>query len=778
MSPNKKSTESEAAARKAATLTFTVPFEGKPDKPIEMTIYAFSREGELLTSAPVRDGRAKLSLPDARAKFARLMIAPPRPKSPQEKMITPDEINRMRAYQPMWTFNPRQREYELLPIPEFYWKWWFWCSCRARGRVVRPVSIGGVLHDMPVCNARVHICEVDRLWWLIPRLPDRIIDRIRDELLKLIEWPPRPIPIPDPPPFEFDPGVIDPSPINIAKMNRATLIGNPLEQVGLNPQPLPPREMNIASRQLMSTAGAANVTQAAAPTLELSGTTRFALQSASTPIVRQALLDNLELIRPFICIWDWLWPYFCVCDEIAVVTTDHTGRFDMAFWYQCFGDHPDLYFWVEYCIGGVWTSVYHPGVCCNTYWDYVCGSDVTLRVTDPRVPWCDDVPPLPGKQVAILSIGHGISMTEIQRQAAGASEGLTTAGQPLGGSLEPHAWFGDGLRASGITHYRWSYRRLGSSGDWTTLDDDVVRHYAEIMADSTLTFRPFPLGPDPAFAGENVFKIRPEDPPLNPGAVSSSWAPEVDPRSNSASAYFMSHLLSGGNAIAGAGKYELKLELFRVVAGAPQRVNLTDEGVLLKVPTVDAPFGLGTVPTRQVPADAAYPFDPMEERVIRDSGGKIVAFRVVLHVDNNPCQADIYEVWVDNPANLAGPCGFISYADKATSQAHISFKAYHRNQFATFSFLVVKGSTGGVAPASASGPVGVPVNGFANNPATGAFTKDVPVAALLDANGHICIKAAFGETLHVDALATDGWGTLEYLDAGAMPKAFALEPGP
>ena len=57
MSPEKKSTESEAAARKAATLTFTVPFEGKPDKSIDMAIYAFSREGELLASAPVRDGR-------------------------------------------------------------------------------------------------------------------------------------------------------------------------------------------------------------------------------------------------------------------------------------------------------------------------------------------------------------------------------------------------------------------------------------------------------------------------------------------------------------------------------------------------------------------------------------------------------------------------------------------------------------------------------------------------------------------------------------------------
>lgn len=778
MSPAKKTTEPAAASRKIGVLQFTIPFEGKPDKSINLVLYAFSREGELLASAPVRDGAAQLTLPDAQAKFARLMIAPLRPNGPPEKSITPDELDRQRAYQPVWTFDPRQREYELLPIPEWYWKWWFWCSCRVRGRVVRPLSIDGVLHDMPVCNARVHICEVDRLWWLIPRLPDPIIIRIRDEILKQIEWPPRPIPIPDPPPFEFDPRVIDPSPVNLAKMNLTaqTSVSSRLEQVALNPQPLPPREAAImplrsASRELQSAVG-----EAQTPMTALSPAVQSALQSTSTPIVRQALLDNLALVRPFICIWDWLWPYFCVCDEVAVVTTDHTGRFDTAIWYQCLGDHPDLYFWVEYCIGGVWTTVYSPGVCCNTYWDYVCGSDVTLRVTDPRVPWCDDEPPLPGKQVAFLTMGRNYSPTQIQRHSAGANEGLTTDGRPFGGSLEPHVWFGDGLLGAGITHYRWSYRRLGSSGAWHALDHDVVRHYGEIMADSTLTFRPFLLGPDPAYAGENVFKLRPPDPPLNLGAVSSSWAPEVDPRSNSASAYFLSHLLDGGDAITGAGKYELKLELLRIVAGVPQVVNLTDEGVLLKIPTVDAPFGLGTVPTRQVPADLAYPFDPMEEHVIRDGASKIVAFRLVLHVDNNPCQADIYDVWVDNPLNLAGPCGFISYGDKHTSQAHISFKAYHRNQFATFSFLVVKGSTGGVAAASAGGLVGMPQNGFANNASTGVFTKDVPVSALLDANGVTCIKAAFGETNYVAALAVDGWGRLDYLDASAMPRAFALEP--
>src|SRR6185436_18853817 len=99
-----------------------------------------------------------------------------------------------------------------------------------------------------------------------------------------------------------------------------------------------------------------------------------------------------------------------------------------------------------------------------------------------------------------------------------------------------------------------------------------------------------------------------------------------------ATGFFESHLEEGGNAELAQGKYELKLELFKATApGVP--VNLTTEGVTLKVPTVDAPFGAGIVPTRTVPVDAVFPLDPMPDRVFL-SGGDVVAFRLVLRVDN------------------------------------------------------------------------------------------------------------------------------------------------
>ena len=800
------------AGGKSGTIYFNVGFEGTPEKPLEVMAYAFDSQGNLVAHAPLKDGEARLPVTEKALRGTRLFLAPAPPKG-LERKITLASMERLKAYEPIWRFDPKSQNYDLLPIPEYLWKWWYWCSCRVRGQVVKPVVIGGVFYDKPVCGARVHICEVDQLWWIIPRLPDPIIWRLRDELLAALERP-IPIPIPDPPPFSFDPGVIDPSPEALARLNGAQPAPIPVTaadaaRVALNPQPLPPGQaasfnpqpdppgkVAVLSARLSAGEAVALNPQPLPPkeAASLSPETRSALFSNAVPVVRQALLDNVAILRPWLCYWEWLWPYFCTCDEEAVLLTDSQGHFDTTLWYLCFGDHPDLYFWVEYPVGGVWTTVYHPNpICCNTTWDYACGSDVTLRVTDPRVATCggDDV--VPGKVVAVLSVGYDKSMTQIQRHAAGTSEGLTTTDfaastfapptgdgttsldTPFGGSLEPHVSFGDGLIPSNITHYRWSYRPLGSTGPWTALDAPVIRHYAEEKGDGTLTFKPYPLGPDPAIPGQNLFKIRPNDPPAPGGSVVSTWwAPEVDARQNTASAFFLTYLLNGGDAMAAAGKYELKLELFKNMGGTWHAINFTDESVLLKTPTVDAPFGASTVPTQDV---AHYPalLGDQEDRVIRDSGtGKIVAFRLVVHVDNTPSYGEIEDVSVNGA--LAGDCGFLSYTPGA--DAVVSFIARHPHNFATFTFGVYKGSCGGVTESTADGWVGRSlINGFALG-LGGLFSKNVPVVSLLNGGtcGTMCIKAAFSENLYVAALATDGWSRLSYLDWSATPKAFALEP--
>ncbi len=756
--------------RVAKGLKLKISFEGEPGKEISVTAYAFDREGTLLASAPVKEGQTQLDLGEAQAKRARILIGP----SLEGKREHPPGISmmeRLHAYEPKFIFDPQTDVYELLPIPEVYWKWWLWCRCRVRGKVVKPVTIHGVTTDMPVCHARVHICEVDPLFLIIPRLPDSIIDRLRRELIIAVEqpfpWPPEPDPGPI---FRYDPGELDPSPESIARMNQPlpemSTQGVDVSGTMATPMPEPPagQFLNLAqtgpesaaTRVMFNPQPEPPALMARSVTATLPPETRAALLSISMPTVKQALIANVDLIRPYLCWWPWIWPYLYTCDEIAVLETDSQGRFETDIWYPCAGDHPDLYFWVEFCIGGTWTTVYHPPIRCSTHWNYACGSEVIIRITDPRVPWCGDPPSLPGRQVAVMTIGNKVSLHEIQGVMAGANQGLTADGRPFGGRLEPHVWFGqDDLIAAGITHYRWSHRRMDGVDTWHAMDRQVVRHYAVIepAPPYTLTFIPFVLGPDPAFPTQNLFKIQPKDPP----AGSYGWAPMVDARENTASAFLLSHLLEGGDAAAAAGKYELKLELFN---SAGNLINLTDEGVALKVPTTDAPFGPGTVPT--VPAPP--------EHVIPDGSGKVVGFRMVVHIDNNPCEAIIYPTSVGG--NSAGPCGFINYPPGA--DAHISFKARHPHDFATFNFGLYRGSAGEIL--DVSGSVGdSPINGFVRSAAS-VFSRDVPVTALVDAcpGG----AAAFAETLHVYALATDGWSILQYLDAHAVPKAFALQPSP
>ena len=94
----------------------------------------------------------------------------------------------------------------------------------------------------------------------------------------------------------------------------------------------------------------------------------------------------------------------------------------------------------------------------STYWNYVCVTEITIRVSDPRVPGCEDEPDLPGCQVVVLSLGRGIAVRQVQ--TAGTTEGLTTGGAPFGGSrLEPRLDFSrtELITGKNIPDHRWLY---------------------------------------------------------------------------------------------------------------------------------------------------------------------------------------------------------------------------------------------------------------------------------------------------------------------------------
>jgi len=222
------------AKRSESRVRFGVEFDGKPDGDIQLTAYAFDGRGTFLGAAPVRQGVAELGLRGEAAASARIFFGPQ--LRDQEAKPTIEAMERIAAYEPAWRYDPGLDIQKLLPIPSDVYQFWPICRCRVRGQVVRPVKIGSVTVKYPVQNARVHICEVDKIHWWIERLPEYDLFRLRDELLEKLRERipfPFPIPLPDPPPYE----VFLKTPIDVGGPS-------PLDLVGLNPQPLPPREFD------------------------------------------------------------------------------------------------------------------------------------------------------------------------------------------------------------------------------------------------------------------------------------------------------------------------------------------------------------------------------------------------------------------------------------------------------------------------------------------------------------------------------------------------------
>ena len=756
------------APRKGRPFTVEIQFEGTPEKPIETEAYLFDRVGAFLASAPFSKGQAQFAL-DQVPKDARLFVGPTQAALQRPGKPTLATMERLNAFEPGWNYDPTREIYQLPPIPDFHWPHWPVCHCRVRGRVVkRSTSPGGVVVEAPICDARVHICEVDPFYWVLERLPAIDIYRLRDELFRLIErpfpWPP--IPEPDPPP-DWSRAVVDPADLRGQRVEEAAVKAvfgrSEGTLAGLNPQPLPP-----VSR-LRSAMGRIAINPQPLPpsaaSLRLPDLAQLALRSPASEIVRRGLIDQIEYLRPWLCCWDWLEPFFTRCDELRVVMTNANGEFDTTIWHPCFGDHPDLYFWVECSVGGVWTTVYNPPIRCHTWWDYPCGTYVTIGVTDPRVTGCGQTPTLSGLQVVVKTIGYAVSMGEINRSGDPQPQGTVKSGwidatraSPFGETLEPRVDFGTGLKPAGITHYRWSYRTLGaiSDLDWLPLQDQVTRHYRETTAPGDpAIYKSVTVGPDPAVPGY-FFQV---DPALPAGGEKFEV---LDERIDLASARWDTTKVADGS-------YELKLELFRLVGTVMTRVDLTAEGVTLSQIIDPAPLSSGTYVTQLASGDR-----------LLSQGGHTVGFRLVLSVDNRVCHGTIDSVTVA-PGHNDTKCGFLEYDPGAL--ATIAFHASHPANFASFGFSTVRVALG-LPSASTSGLVDDPsANGFGRS--GDMFSKAVAVSLLLS-EGVIppetpCIRAAFAESLHVYALATNGYGRLSYLDApqglGEIAlRGFALTP--
>lgn len=697
----------------------------------QVAAYAYSPGGKLLGSKVFdAHGNAKLMVPVVEEGSAvRLMVGP---AIEQPDM---DELLRRGALEQHVRASPKEpRPSVTLTIDPEIWRCWILRRCFVQGTLLKRTQSGGITMDLPVCHASVDIWEVEAWPIIVAKLPPWLIDWLRN----IVAGP-------------ITPGPGDP--VELAS-SRVTL------QPALHPlsdsDPVPMdvrRTMHPANAN--ATAGNEAVlaaVHAAAASSEL----MYAAAVGSDLQWRQALQQRPDLVRPLLCLF---YPWFITKQLITTATTDECGHFRASFFRGCL-DAPDLYFSARQRLFGWFDiTIYEPmPVACHTYWDYVCGTPVTLITTSPFAIACSPCGPVVAgaNWVLFTAIGNTSLKAIFGGGAAGASNsnlGLLTSGAPWGGMLRPRLDFDNALRETlGVRYYQLSWRQ-GTTGSFTPIARDVFRHYAH-MVGTDLVVEPYRLGPNYMTVGGQqlaLFEIPPALPPIGQWTVANAVLDtengEFDSVAFSSGLAFNADGSPVGGTSDGSGLYQIKLDLYDA---AGNLVDITAKGIDYYVP--DSANLSGTIHTVKA------------NTVVQPGGGTLVqgsSLILTLHVDNNHCWAGIGAPYT--PSGTADPCcGVVHYGAGAT--VTMPYVAYHPHSFATHDFLVVRSATSIVTNSGGVGSFAI------SRSVHDMMTLNLPAAC---ANQPECTTAAFGERLDVYEMATDGWGSyLGYNDSDN--RAFAL----
>jgi hypothetical protein len=726
-------TKRESSKARNITVRATLPDDERAKK-ASLSAYAFSRGGALLDAKPLENSKAVVRVPlGAEGTNVRVMVGP----RLEDKALSLPELVRRGALERHVRVDLDDGDLAVdFPIQIDKIVCWLLGLCFVNGTVLKRTSIGGQTIDLPVCNATVEVYEVDPFLVVLPKLPKSIIDKLREIII-------RPIPFPDPPPEPLPgpfPGPFPPGP-------------------GPGPDPFFASPPVIPRRFAFENAPGASSHDEASDAMAILNTStalQLAARTASDLGFRQAVIDHAALLRPIFCRF---FPQFFTMQLVATAQTDDCGHFHTFFFKGCHStDTPDLYFKVKQRFYFFDILIHAPTpVPCYTWWNYECGSEVTLHVTHPLAQTCSPCAPVVAGENWVLFVAIGQrslnaiygNSSALQSGTTPTNRGLTKDGEPFGGILRPQLLFDNSLRETlGVKYYRLFWRRVG--GTEFQMLDEVARHYTYDVGGNPVSAL-YPIGPlsPPEAPAANLYEIPPALPPQG------VWGPVIAP-TDYQNGIFNTTLPAPGisyQPITGteigtdaSGKFEIRLELFDST-GSP--VNIGTLGIRYFVPDVDNLTG--TITT----VDAA-PLGLV-------SGNSMI---VTVHVDNNPTFAEI-----DAPAigsTFADPCcGVLSFTPGAS--VTLPWRAKHKNGFATFTFQTKRVDQLVFSQGSTVGLVG-------------NFSTVQDAQTLMDINLPLgcpaggCKIAAFASFEYVTALATDGWSTLTYLDSADF-EAFTLVKG-
>ena len=167
----------------------------KDEETPQLVAYVFGQNGRLLDRNDLDNGKGSLPVPSLKQpESLRVVVGPPIDTEDEGELLS--ALTRLDAPE-LQLRSDEIKESLLIPIDRYLWRCWF-RFCTVRGKLLKRVWTGGLHVDLPVCDAEVEIYEVDPLPILLPKIPDYVIERIRDLVRK--PWPP------PPPPEERFPG--------------------------------------------------------------------------------------------------------------------------------------------------------------------------------------------------------------------------------------------------------------------------------------------------------------------------------------------------------------------------------------------------------------------------------------------------------------------------------------------------------------------------------------------------------------------------------------------
>jgi hypothetical protein len=736
--------------------------------------YVFSRSGRLLAKQPLEPDAAK---PTAGQAVLEL-------EAEREDVVVkigPDveDVGRLKRYHPAVDkvlITPEKKAVLSFEIVKSAW----WCWLKLPYVVTGTVEKQTDGYKVPICTGEVDIYDVD-IGYCFLRLPNLVIERIRDSIIDVVV---------DPPPFE------------LAEIPRR-VHWDDNNWCGTGPKPpFPPVHVDIIKKletlppewafakqrfEALSTARTRMTTamQEMTPvekrawlnTEAVAGVQVSQLLYSNTAQFRGLLLEHFQAFRFWLCWYPWIywlwWPYcwWYSLEKLGTAKLQPDGSFSKTVWLSiCRHDTPDLWFVVRQKINGVERVIYarHP-VPCNTYWNHPSGKPVHLVVTDPNAVVCYQDPET-GEDpadlwVAPLAIGN-YSLKRVYGTGAGSlpadnakiglyeaisthlSGSLATFNDgPFGGRLGLRILFAPALESAGVKYYRIKYRSNGT-GDWSPLTDKVVRHYV----DGSSYIKVYPLGPQPVGTEDTLFEIPPGN-PLSPPQPIAMWVVH-----NATVDLINGYLDSTGIS---NGYVEFKLELFDAAGNRVDPATFMTSGIAFKLPGNNNVMGniplvdASTVNSALVQSD---PEDPTFQ-----------AFIFRLQIDNRKPKAAIDEPHVNPSGNVAGPCGMLRYNPPPTAPGDppmdtsvtMTYQARHQRKFAQYRFRLYRGKTHLHTEEGQAGDYGL----------SGSFTVAPGASQIVSLLGG-CLEAAFSENLSVWNMAFNGWSRVGP-DASAV-RAFAL----